>query len=108
MADPSVGRPPALLFDLAPIFEYETPYGLASAVYSYDFQARSDKLLPAFSPPLPEPERLALEGRRLIAARDWQGALAKLQAAKAAARSARWDAQIAWVEARMAPPSAAP
>jgi len=101
-ADPGVGRPPALLTDLRPTFEYRTPYGLASSIYSYDFQPHSDKRLPVFSPPLPREIQASLEARRWIAAHDDARALELLTEAKALGKTARWDGQIAWVQARLA------
>lgn len=101
-ADPTVGQPPVLLTDLRPLFEYKTPYGLASGVYSFDFQSRSDKHLPPFVPPLPPELQHVLRARRWIAARDYEKGLSHLQEAKAIAHSNQWDAQIAWVTERLA------
>jgi spermidine synthase len=99
--DPYLARKPELMTDLRPTFEYRTPYGLAAEIRAYDFQPFSDKLLPPFDPPLPEAPQRALHARRLIAARDLEGALAELTRAKELGRTTRWDAQIAWVKARM-------
>jgi spermidine synthase len=99
-ASPEIAPPPALFTDLRPSFEYATPYGLASDVYTYDFDIFSDRLLPPFDPPLPPAEEKALAARRLIASHDYAGALELLLEAKALTRSARFDAQIAWVEER--------
>lgn len=100
-ADPRVGAPPALLTDLRPTFEYKTPYGLASDHYTFDFQPYSDKHLPPITPPLSEEEGHALSARRFMAAHDWGRALGLLRRAKEIGKTGRWDAQIAWVEARM-------
>jgi spermidine synthase len=100
-ASPEVGRPPQLLTDLKPTFEYRTPYALASSVYSYDFEPLSDKGIPRFDPPLPEAERAALEARRWIAAHRYGEALALLRRAKALSGLTRWDAQIAWAEGKL-------
>ena len=101
-ADPAVGSPPVLLTDLRPLFEYKTPYGLASGVYHFDFQPRSDKHLPPFVPPLPPDVDLALQARRRIAAHEYERALELLHEAKAMTHSTKWDAQIAWVTKRLA------
>lgn len=99
---PGVGSPPVLLTDLRPLFEYKTPYGLASGVYHFDFQPLSDKRLPTFNPVLPPELENVLQARRQIAAHDYEGALALLQQAKTIARSNQWDPQIKWVTERLA------
>jgi spermidine synthase len=101
-ASEHVGRPVQLLTDLKPTFEYKTPFGLASAVYSFDFQPHSDRLLPRFEPPLsPELQRV-LEGRRQAAAHDHARALELFQEAKRLGEgTGRWDAQIRWATERL-------
>jgi hypothetical protein len=99
--DPYLARRPELMTDLRPTFEYRTPYGLATNIGAYDFQPFSDKRLPEMEPPLPEAERLALHARRLIAARDFEGALGELTRANEVGKTRRWDGQIAWVRRRM-------
>ncbi|MFT3774268.1 MAG: fused MFS/spermidine synthase [Minicystis sp.] len=101
-ADPYVGRPPALLTDLKPTFEYKTPYGLASSVYHYDFQPHSDKRLPRFDPPLALDQQKALEARRWCVANDYARALSLYEEAKRISGSQEWDTQIAWVRERLA------
>lgn len=100
-ADPTVGRAPVLLTDLKPIFEYRTPYGLASGWYHFDFQPRSDRVLPTFDPPLDRPHHLVLEARRSMAARDYVKALEQLHEARELGHSTEWDWLIKWVTGKL-------
>lgn len=61
---PSFPNPPLLFTDLAPSFEYATPFGLATMLFGYDFQPYSLKRLPAFQPPLSEGAEAGLLGLR--------------------------------------------
>lgn len=94
-------KPPVVLHDLFPAFEYSTPYGLAEHLTAYDFQRYSDKLLPKMSPDVSAEEKAVLESRRALAWGNKELALQALRRAKELGGNDLYDEKIRKLEVQL-------